>query len=100
MTVLSGSNPIARVLAQWEKEGGSPQTQSSDFDQTAILQHLGTAVMMRWGHLPREVQRELFNAAVELDEPVVDAQAVRQNVAVFLHQHRNDERIVDRGGEA
>jgi hypothetical protein len=63
-----------------------------------VLEHLGAAVMLRWAHLPRDVQRDLFNAAVDLNEP--DADSVRQHIAVFLHQHKDDAHIVDGGGES
>lgn len=63
-----------------------------------ILEHLGAAVMLRWAHLPRDVQRDLFEAAVDLNEP--NAETVRQHIAVFLHQHKNDGLVTDSGGEA
>jgi len=93
------ANPLVRALARWENEGGSAQL-PTDFDHGAILQHLGTAVLMRWNGLPREVQSDLFEAAAELDEPNASPEIARQHIAIFLHQHKNDERRADRGGEA
>ncbi len=94
------SNPLLRALARWESEGGSHLAVSADVDHSAILQNLGAAVMMRWNDLPREIQRDLFEAATEMDEPSAATETIRQQIAVFLHQHKNDERKGDRGGEA
>ncbi len=94
------SNPFLRALARWESEGGSSHAIPADFDHNAVLLHLGTAVMMRWSNLPRKIQRDLFDAAAEMDEPNADAQFVRQHIALFLHQHKSDELSADFGGEA
>ena len=79
------SNPLSRAL-------GGP-----DIDHNGILQHLGAAVLMRWNNLPRDVQRGLFEDAVGMEEQVADDN-VRQHMAVFLHQHKDDVRAVDTGG--
>jgi len=47
---------------------------------------LGEAVLTQWGTLPREVQRRLFDAAVQSAAAAGDA-SFRDNLAVFLHEH-------------
>ena len=89
----SKPNAFIQALRNWRDKVAHPQ---SDGHQD-VLAHLGAAVIVRWAHLPREVQRELFNAAVDMNEP--GAESVRQHIAVFLHQHKNDA-LVDGGGES
>ena len=81
------------ALARWENEGGSLDT---DWERRAaliqeeehILHCLGAAVIMRWNHLPTEVQRELFASAASLSEPLHTAE-LKGQIARFLHSHKN-----------
>ena len=61
-------NALIQALRDWRnKVTHNPAREYHD-----VLEHLGTAVIMRWAHLPREVQRELFGAAVDMNEPKAD----------------------------
>src|SRR5579862_5895908 len=83
------SNPIVQALARWENEGGPLQALPADIDDNGILRHLGAAVIMLWNHFPREIQRDLFDAASEMEEPHADTETARQNMAIFLHHNKN-----------
>lgn len=79
------ANPLVRVLARWGlAETATPELQPQE-DQ-AILQALGAAVIARWADLPRDVQRSLFDAAVDGGRPD------REAIAVFLHDHHRNTR--------
>jgi hypothetical protein len=94
-------NPLARAVARWENEGGTPQ-QMLEKDKRAalaeeeehILQCLGAAVIMRWNNLPTEVQRELFEHAVSMGESH-NTPELNDQIAPFLHKHKNDKRGSD-----
>jgi hypothetical protein len=92
------ANPLARALARWENEGGTPPPMS-EYDKHAalaeederILQCLGAAVIMRWNSLPTSVRRELFEHAVSMGEPRHTPE-LKEQIARFLHKHKNDRR--------
>ena len=91
-------NPLARALARWENEGGTPQPMSEKNERAAlaeeeehILQYLGAAVIMRWNNLPTEVQRELFEHAVSMGESH-NTPELKDQIARFLHKHKNNKR--------
>ena len=46
---------------------------------------LGTAVVKRWGRLPRDVQEEIFKEAE--DEAPDAAPSFREELAIYLHAH-------------
>lgn len=46
---------------------------------------LGTAVIKRWGRLPREIQEEIFKDAAAAAPDA--APSFREELAVFLHDH-------------
>ena len=48
-----------------------------------IRECLGAAVIMRWGTLPTQIQRELFDHATSLAES-------KGQIARFLHNHKDD----------
>ena len=50
-------------------------------DERDLVQALGVAVVTRWFDLPRDIQKQLFEAAV------VGPQALREPLAKFLHDH-------------
>jgi len=50
-------------------------------DERELVQALGTAVVMRWFDLPRDIQKRLFEAAVS------GPQALREPLTKFLHAH-------------
>ena len=49
-----------------------------------ILRCLGAALIMQWGTLPRKLQRELFDNAGAMGDPL-DSASLRGQIARFLH---------------
>jgi hypothetical protein len=90
-------NQLARALARWDNEGGAHNATSTDDDEQAvlsqeeqhILQCLGAAVIAQWTELPTAVQKALFEHAVSDCEPR-SSMALREQIARFLHNHKND----------
>jgi hypothetical protein len=58
--------------------GGALSVEQAD----DLCRALGRAVMRRWSSLPQDVQHHLFEAAV-----AGEGAAVRQQLAVYLHDH-------------
>jgi hypothetical protein len=56
-------------------------------DEEQILKCLGTAVIMRWSTLPKNVQRELFEYAGSIGDL---QKTTAGQVARFLHDHLDD----------
>jgi len=86
-------NPLLRALARWENEGGRldahwAERAASIKEEDRILHCLGAAVIMRWNNLPTEVQREIFASAASLGDPP-DAPELKEQIARFLHSHKN-----------
>lgn len=87
-------NPLVRALARWEWEGGGLEP---DWERHAalvqeedhILQCLGAAVIVRWNALPlpMEIQRELFESAVSVTDPLPKAE-LKEHIARLLHSHK------------
>ena len=55
-----------------------------------ILRCLGASVIMRWNTLPTKLQKELFDNASSVGE-LLQTGAFKQQMARFLHKHKNDE---------
>lgn len=53
------------------------------------LRCLGAALIMQWNTLPTMLQRELFDNAGSMG-PLLDSQALRGQIARFLHKHKDD----------
>ncbi|MGN6422934.1 MAG: hypothetical protein ACTHLA_06455 [Asticcacaulis sp.] len=51
-------------------------------DETRMTQRLGAAVVSAWFVLPRDIQKHLFNLAVQAS----DAKRLRGDIARFLHE--------------
>jgi hypothetical protein len=72
----------------------SNQNRSERVDLTAeedtVLRCLGAALIMQWNTLPAKLQKELFHNAGDMGE-LLDASALRGQIARFLHKHKNDE---------
>lgn len=90
-------NQLARAVARWENEGGAVLPDDSHVDGTAlspieqgILQCLGAAVISQWSDLPTEVQKSLFQDAVSIGDPRQSAASLREQIARFLHNHKDD----------
>jgi len=55
-----------------------------------ILRCLGASVIMQWNTLPTKLQRELFDNASSVGE-LLETGAFKQQMARFLHKHKDDE---------
>ncbi len=88
-------NDGAGALAVWDDEGGPVQPDGGvqaglGEVEERILQRLGAAVIVQWNELPTEIQRGLFQRAAAMNEPGHAAQ-LREEIARFLHDHKDDE---------
>jgi hypothetical protein len=64
------------------------QSGTRDMDQHRYAIALGQAVISVWGELPKDVQHKLFEAAVMAGHHSERDEALREQMAVFLHdQH-------------
>ena len=52
-----------------------------------LRQTLGAAVVDCWGLLPQEVQQQIFEAAVAAGAAEVGENALREELALFLHEN-------------
>ena len=59
-------------------------------EEERVLRCLGAAVIMQWNTLPAKLQRELFDTAGSMGD-LLDAAALRGQIARFLHKHKDDE---------
>jgi hypothetical protein len=86
---------LVGALAGWDNEGGSVQP-SADAQallgevEERILRRLGASVIVQWNDLPTEIQRRLFQHAAAMGEPR-HATQLKEEIARFLHKHKNDE---------
>jgi hypothetical protein len=71
-------------------DGGAWST-AHNFDdrEKHILLSLGASVLLKWNDLSREIQRDLFEAATKATASEQE-ERVRQQLAVFLHDHKDD----------
>ena len=87
-------NPLVRALSRWENEGGKTDADRDLMrgalasEEEHILQCLGASVLTCWNTLPTKVQRELFESATTIREPLLNA-AMREQIARFLHTHKD-----------
>jgi len=56
-------------------------------EEEHVLRCLGAALIMQWNTLPTKLQRELFDHAGSMGEPLNIA-ALRGQIARFLHKHK------------
>ena len=70
-----------------EEEG---PTRTLTEEEGRILKCLGASVIMQWNTLPRKLQRELFDNASSVGE-LLETGAFKQQMARFLHNHKDDE---------
>jgi hypothetical protein len=76
------------VLPPTAKGGGDGPTLAEDEEH--ILRCLGAALIMQWNTLPTKLQKELFDNASSVGG-LVQASALKGQVARFLHNHKDDE---------
>jgi hypothetical protein len=48
---------------------------------------LGAAVASCWGDIPQEIQQQLFEAAVAAGSADVGDDVLREQIALYLHNH-------------
>ena len=63
-------------------------------EEERILNCLGAALLMRWNTVPTKLQRELFDCAGTLDD-LQQSKPLRERIARFLHNHKNDQQSSD-----
>jgi hypothetical protein len=56
-------------------------------DERRFALALGEAVVSAWGELPQEIQQRLFEDAVIAGHQSERDESLREQLAVFLHQH-------------
>jgi len=59
---------------------------AADAEQENILRCLGAAVILNWNTIPTKLQRALFEAASSSGR----AASLKQAIAQFLHDHKDD----------
>jgi hypothetical protein len=65
-----------------------PDPAAADAEQDNILRCLGAAVILNWNTIPTKLQRALFEAASSSGR----AASLKQAIAQFLHDHKDDVR--------
>jgi len=88
----SNDNTLLQALARWEWEGGALEPDWEKRvalvqEEEHILHCLGAAVIVRWDALPMAIQRELFQSAVSIKDPLPKAE-VKELIARFLPSHK------------
>lgn len=76
-------NPIAD--AAFFRECGGKLMQTDGEHRYALV--LGQAVIKAWGELPTDIQHRLFETAVCSGHHTEQDESLREQLAVFLHQH-------------
>jgi hypothetical protein len=66
---------------------------AADAEQENILRCLGAAVILNWKTIPTKLQRGLFEAASSSGR----AASLKQAIAQFLHDHKDDARKQQHG---
>ena len=83
-----GNNSLARAVSRWEDEGGNLKGAQMIEEEDRILECLGIAVIKAWDDLPRDIQREIFAAASEVEESG-SSDDRKEHIARFLHSYAN-----------
>jgi hypothetical protein len=65
-------------------------------EEEQILKCLGAAVLMRWETVPAKLQRELFDCASTIGD-LLETTPLKGSIARFLHNDKNDEKVLARG---
>ena len=73
-------------LSSWKRMGRRKLGEVEE----RILQRIGAAVIVQWNDRPTEIQRQLFQNAVSMGEPL-NASRLKEEIARFLHNHKDDE---------
>jgi hypothetical protein len=80
---------MANNLDKTIQRGDTPGTVTLAEEEGQILRCLGASVIMRWDTLPTKLQKELFDNASSVGE-LLQSGEFRQQMARFLHKHKND----------
>jgi hypothetical protein len=75
---------LARVAEGGHLQGPSPLEEEDE----QMLACLGAAVIAHWSHLPRDVQRQLFETALDAAKGVT-GEDLRLHLALVLHAHHD-----------
>jgi hypothetical protein len=83
-------------LDRWEGEGGAQalpwvlryRSGVPSNKERQVLEYLGAAVVSGWNELPTDIQRAIFQHAAA--NKVYDAARLREQIARFLHDHKDD----------
>lgn len=75
---------LARVAQGGHAQGPAPLEQEDE----EMLACLGAAVIAHWSHLPRDVQRQLFETALDAAQKVT-GQDLRLHLALVLHANHD-----------
>lgn len=59
----------------------------TEIDDDRFARALGAAVIRRWAELPQQLQELLFEEAVRAGHRGIRDEALREQLAEFLHQH-------------
>jgi rubrerythrin len=70
--------------------GASESREVLAAEEEHVLRCLGAALIMQWNAIPTKLQRELFDNAGSMGS-LLDIQALRAQIARFLHKHKDDE---------
>ena len=81
---------MANNLNQTVHREATPSAVTLTEEEGHILRCLGASVIMQWNTLPAKLQRELFDNASAVGD-LLPTIAFRQQLARFLHKHKNDE---------
>jgi hypothetical protein len=73
---------LARVAEGGHPQGPAPLEQEDE----EMLACLGAAVIAHWGGLPRDVQRQLFETALDAAQTLT-GEDLRLHLALVLHAH-------------
>ena len=84
---IAGKSTLSEELSEELSEGLAA-------DEEHVLRCLGAALIMQWNTLPTKLQRELFDNAGSMGS-LPDINALRAQIARFLHKHKNGETNID-----
>lgn len=66
----------------------APEAPALAHQEEHLLRCLGAATILQWNGLPSNVQRQLFDCATTMGDPL-DVASLRERIARFLHKHES-----------
>lgn len=64
-------------------------TQALDGGDQEVIEALGAGVLMLWNDLPQDIQRRIFECSTQVLTSD-HSMKVREDLALFLHDHKDD----------